>query len=147
MKYHELLTMLRENMHPECWVSSRDNEGLYTYTLRENVGVSLVELPQEEDSKVSNEFTERFINESAYLRYYSLKYNGSTVKSVLLFLVDGGRAFIPSPKLIDKNYIHDDDLIISVIVDRLVFDSRYESEDTTRYLDRAKLAYQKSIIK
>jgi hypothetical protein len=147
LKYHELLILLSDNMYPECWVPSSDNDGLYTYTLRENVGVSIVELPEEEESKVSNEFTERFINQSAYLRRYSLKYNGSTVKSVLLFLVDGGRAFIPSPKLIDRNYIHDDDLVISVIVDRLTFDSRYESEDTTRYLDRAKLSYQKSIIK
>lgn len=146
MKYHEILTLLSENMYPECWVNSRDNEGLDTYTLRENIGVSIVELPEEEESKVSNEFTERFMNESAYLRRYSLKYNGSTVKNILLFLVDGGRAFIPSPKLIDRNYIHDDDLIISVIIDRLAFDSRYESEDTTRYLDRAKLSYQKSII-
>ncbi|OHX41682.1 hypothetical protein [Cytobacillus oceanisediminis] len=146
MKYHEILTLLSENMYPECWVNSRDNEGLDTYTLRENIGVSIVELPEEEESKVSNEFTERFMNESAYLRHYSLKYNGSTVKNILLFLVDGGRAFIPSPKLIDRNYIHDDDLIISVIIDRLAFDSRYESEDTTRYLDRAKLSYQKSIL-
>ncbi|MEV9639489.1 hypothetical protein ABZ756_02175 [Mammaliicoccus sciuri] len=146
MKYHELLVLLQDNMYPECWVYSNDHEGMGIYALRENVSISIVELPEEEDNRISNEFTERFINKSARLQRYALRFNGSTVKNVLLFLVDGGRAYIPSPKLVDRNYIQDDNLIISVIIDRLSFDSRYEHEDTPSYLERANLVYQKGLI-
>lgn len=139
--------LLQENMHPECWVTSFDQDGLAIHALRDDISVTIVEMPKEDDNDVSNEFTERFINKKASLHYYSLKFNGSTVKNTLLFMVDGGRAYIPSPKLIDRNYIQDDNLIVSVIIDRITFENRYQYEDTTNYLDRAKLTYQKSVIK
>jgi len=147
MEYSKLMTLLSENMHPEYWVSSNDQDGLHTYALKENVSITITEFPEEENNEVLNKFTERFTNESANFQYYALQYNGTTIKNVFLFLVDGGRAFIPAPNIVDQNYIQDDDLIISVIIDRLTFESRYEYEDTTKYLDRAKLVYQKSLIK
>src|SRR5699024_11493853 len=77
--------------------------------------ISITELPSEEDNSVSNEFTERFINETASLFHFTLNYNGSVVKNIAVYLVDGGRAFIPSTRIVDRGYVQEDDLIISVI--------------------------------
>ncbi|WP_342515601.1 hypothetical protein [Sutcliffiella sp. FSL R7-0096] len=145
MEYSKLVfSVLRENMYADSWVSSNNHNGLYTYTLRDNISISITELPERNDNKVSNEFTERFMNKNAKFHHYSLNYNGAVVKTVLLFSVDGGRALIPSPKLINENFIEDDDIVISVIIDKLVFDSRYEN--TTHYLKKAKLVYQESLV-
>ncbi len=147
MEYNELLSLLQENMYPDCWVGSINHENLTNYTLKDNIAISIEELPEEEDKEISNEFTDRFINDSAFLCRYALKYNGSTVKNVMLFCVDGGRAIIPAPKLVDRNYIHDDNLIISVIIDRLTYVGRYIHDDTTNFLKQAKLEFQDSLIK
>ncbi|GIO36220.1 hypothetical protein J41TS12_10810 [Paenibacillus antibioticophila] len=147
MHYNQLIALLNENMYPESWVKSMGWDSRYTYTLRENVIVSIEEMPEREDNKTSNEFTEKFINKSASYVYYALKYNGSVVKNVCLYMVDGARALIPAPEGIADEHVDDDNLIIGVIIDRLVFETRYEHDDTTRYLKRSGLIFQESIIK
>lgn len=147
MKYDELVTLLNENMYPESWIKSIGWDSRYTYTLRSNVSVSIEELPEVEDNRISNEFTEKFINKTASYVHYALKYNGSIVKNVCLYMVDGARALIPAPETLAANHINDDNLIIGVIIDRLVFDTRYEDQDTTSYLKRSGLVFRENIIK
>ncbi|MEX3710868.1 hypothetical protein ABFV99_00535 [Cytobacillus horneckiae] len=149
MEYSKLFSILMENQYPDCWVSSTgwEEETRYTFALRDDISITIEEMPKREDNRLSNEFTEKFINETASYHHYALKYNGGIVKTFWLYMVDGGRALIPCPKLIQGNFIEDDDLIFAVIVDRLVFNTRYENEDTTAYMDRAEYVYQKSLVR
>ncbi|UKJ82885.1 hypothetical protein H1W83_11675 [Priestia megaterium] len=147
MKYSDLISMLSDNMHPEYWVKSVNKDILYTYTLRDNISITIEEMPEREDNQISNEFTEKFMNKTASYHYYVLKYNGASVKNICLYMVDGGRALIPSPPGLADQHVDNDDLILGVIIDRMVFDTRYEYEDTTKFLNRSGLEYQKSVVK
>lgn len=147
MDYGQLLLLLSDNMHPESWVKSLGWDSRYTFTLRDNILVTIEEMPENEDNEVDNEFTQKFINKTASYHYYALKYGGAVIKNVCLYLVDGARAYIPAPRGIADTHIEDDDLIVGVIIDRIMFDSRYVYEDTIKYIERAGLAFQKSLIK
>lgn len=146
MEYSKLLSMLRDNMHYESWVSSTDQNNLPTFALRDDVSVSITKMPEEENNRVSNDFTDCFMNKTASLHYFTLNYNGSVIKNILLYMVDGGRAYIPSTRLVDGNYIQDDELIIGVIIDRVTFYTRYVHDDTVNYLKRAGMIYQEALI-
>ncbi|ATU27768.1 hypothetical protein HRF59_17810 [Bacillus velezensis] len=143
MKYQELMSLLLKNAHCEDWVKSIDRDHRYTFTLREDISVTIKEKPDREDNDISNEFTDKFINSKASYHYYSLNYNGSTVKNVCLYMVDGARAYIPSPRGLADTHIEDDDLIVGVIIDRILFDTRHE--DTFSFIDKSGLTYQSGI--
>lgn len=147
MEYSKLVTKLADNMYPESWLKSLGWDSRYIFALRDDVSITIEEMPEREDNKISDEHTENFINKSASYHYYALKYNGAIIKNVCLYMVDGARAYIPVPSRLADTHIEDDNLIIGVIVDRLTFDSRYAYEDTTNYLNRSGFSYQESLIK
>lgn len=147
MNYYQLVSLLSDNMHPENWVDTISWDSRHYFTLREDISITIEEMPEREENSVSNEFTDRFLNKTASFYFYAVKYKGSIILNVCLYMVDGGRAFIPAPRGIADTHIEDVDLIVGVIIDRLIFDTRYPHKDTTAYLDRSGLAYQKDRIK
>lgn len=144
MKFIDLYKLLHENMFSKAWISSVNEETKYTYCLRDNVSVSITQSPSVEDNTANNEFTSKFINKNASYLYYSLNYNGGIVKTYVVYMVDGGRAIIPAPRTLGSSYIEDDELVVAVIIDKLMFANR--DVDTKEYLEESGLKYQPSVI-
>lgn len=93
----EYIIEILRTSHPKDW-SYDDSYGIFTYNINVELNIRIREEIPENGEPFEEDWTNVFVNPSAYKLIAKVYYRGSFVKDYLLVYVDGYRNILPVPK-------------------------------------------------
>jgi len=102
MEYQKFIETIASSK-PEDW-SYDDDLGLYVYL--NDISISIISdrsATDFDDSRFQEDWVTKFPDPKAYKSRFFLRYNGVTIESFYTVAVDGYRALIPYPKLMNMS--------------------------------------------